>query len=196
MSFRALSLRTLLAVGLATLPGLRAGTPAAAPAPERHCARPVPVPVLKAQPALSSLHFQPLSDHEAKETAVLDGSVALTITHWGCQDLMLTFALESKGMPDFTKNVPAGYREAASQIRRLIALKAKTGFNLEKAAAVLEAEAKKDKGIAYFHPISIPGTKMDKITVQGSSKGKTGNRLVFEFLRVLPRKKHVKAKRK
>ncbi|HEX9082753.1 MAG TPA: hypothetical protein VF768_10765 [Holophagaceae bacterium] len=192
MSLRALSFGTLLALGLASLPGLHAG----APAPERRCARPVPAPVLKAQAGLSGLTFQAVSDHEATEGAILDGTTSLSITHWGCQDLMLTFAVESKTLPDQTRDVPAGYREAASQIRRLISLKANTGFNLEKAAAALEAQAKKAKGLAYVRPVGIPGAPMDHVTVQGYSHGKLGTRLTFEFLRVLPRKKHPKARKK
>lgn len=192
MSLRPLSFRTLMILGLAALPVLRAGAPA--PAPGRTCARPAPAPVLKAQAGLSALAFQAVSDHEATESAVLDGSTTLAITHWGCRDLMLTIGIESKGLPDLTKDVPAGYREAAAQIRRLAALKANTGFNLEKAAAVLEAEAKKAKGLSYIRPVTIPGSPMDRVTVQGYSQGKAGTRLTFEFMRILPRKKHPKKK--
>lgn len=194
MSLRIQSFRFLLALGLAGLPVLQAGPAPQAPAPTRRCARPVPAPVLKAQAGLSALAFQAVSDHEATESAVLDGGTTLSITHWGCQDLMLTFAFESKALPDLTKDVPAGYREAAAQLRRLIALKADTGFNLVKAAEALEAEARKAKGLAYVRPVPIPGSPKDRVTVQGFSKGKTGTRLSFEFMRLLPRKKHPKKK--
>ena len=190
MNARILSFRTLLVLALAALPGLHAGAPAPAPAPERRCARPVPAPVLTPEAGVTNHTFKALSDHEATESALLDGNLSMTITHWGCQDLMLTFAVEGKALPDFTKDVQAGYRDAAGQIRRLAALKARTGFNLEKAAAALEAAAKKPKGLAYIRPIAIPGAPMDRITVQGYSKGTLGTRLTFEFMRILPRKKH------
>ncbi len=190
MNPRALSFRTLLVLALAALPGLHAGTPAPAAAPVRRCARPAPVPVLKPEAGVTHHTFKVLSDHEATERAVLDGGLTLTITHWGCQDLMLTFTVEGKALPDLTKDVQAGYRDAAGQIRRLAALKARTGFNLEKAAAALAAAAKKPKGLAYIRPIVIPGAPKDRITVQGYSKGTLGTRLTFEFMRILPRKKH------
>jgi hypothetical protein len=191
MNVRILSFRTLLVLALAALPGLHAGTPAPAAAPERRCARPVPAPVLTPEAGVASHSFKALSDHEATERAVLDGGLTLTITHWGCQDLMLTFTVEGKSLPDLTRDAQAGYREAAAQIRRLVALKARTGFNLEKAAAALEADAKHPKGLAYIRPVVIPGAPKDRVTVQGYSKGTLGTRLTFEFMRILPRKKHV-----
>lgn len=190
MNLRTLSFRTLLAFGLATLPGLRAGMPPLAAAPELDCARPKPTPVLRPEAGVTAHSFKVLSGHEATESAVLDGSLALTITHWGCQDLMLTFSVASKTLPDLSKDVPAGYRAAAAQIRRLAALKARTGFNLARAAEVLEARAKHPKGLAYIRPIVIPGAPKDRITVQGYSHDAAGTRLTFEFMRILPRKKH------
>jgi hypothetical protein len=194
MRLRALSVRTLLALGLAALPSLQAAPAPKAPAakPGGHCLRPIPRPVLTApQPGVASDTFKKTSAREATETAVLDGGATLTITHWGCRAVMLTFRLEAKGLPDFSKDVAGGYQEAVRQLRRLAALKAQTGFNLEKAAAALEAEAKRTKGLAYIRPAFIPGAGKDQVTVQGAGAvpGKGVNYLAFEFMRPLQKKK-------
>jgi hypothetical protein len=194
MNLRALSVRSLLAFGLIALPVLHAGQAAKAPAPKPgdHCWRPIPKPILTApQAGLVSDTFKKTAAREAMETTVLDGGATLTITHWGCRALMLTFRLEAKGLPDFSKNVPAGYLEATRQLRHLATLKARTGFNLEKAAAALEADVKRTKGLAYIRPVSIPGSGQDKVTVQGAGavQGKGVNYLAFEFMRPLQKKK-------
>lgn len=194
MSLRTLSARSLLAFGLLALPVLQAGQAPKAPAskPGGHCWRPLPKAVLTApQAGLVSDTFKKTAAREAMETAVLDDGTTLTITHWGCRTLMLTFRLETKALPDFSKNVPAGYLEAARQLRRLAALKAHTGFNLEKAAAALEADVKRTKGLVYIRPVAIPGSGQDKVTVQGAgpAQGKAGNYLAFEFMRPLQKKR-------
>ena len=191
MSLRALSFRSLLAFGLIALPALAAGPAPKAPAPKPggDCWRPVPVAVLAPQAGVTAHTFTKTAPREAKETAVLDGDLHLAITHWGCRFIMLTFRLESKALPDLSKNVPAGYLEAARQIRHLAKLKARTGFNLEGAARALEAAAKHPKGLAYSRPVSIPGSRLDKVTVQGGGPSKGGNDLAFEFMRPLPKKK-------
>ena len=191
MRLRALSVRSLLALGLAALPAFGAAPKAPAKAAGA-CGRPVPQAVLKApQAGLVSDTFKKTAEREATETAVLDGGATLTITHWGCRAVMLTFRLEAKGLPDFSKDVAGGYREAARQLRHLATLKARTGFNLEKAAAALEAEAKRAKGLAYIRPAFIPGAGKDQVTVQGAGPvaGKGVNFLAFEFMRPLQKKK-------
>ena len=190
MRLPALSVRSLLALGLAALPAFGAAPKAPAKAAGA-CGRPVPQAVLKApQAGLVSDTFKKTAEREATETDTLDGGATLTITHWGCWAVMLTFRLESKGLPDYGKDVAGGYQEAARQLRRLAALKARTGFNLEKAAAAVEAEAKGGKGLAYIRPAAIPGSGRDQVTVQGAGPaGKNGNFLAFELMRVLPRKK-------
>ncbi len=194
MRLRALPVRTLLALGLAVLPALQAAPAPKTPAPKPgdHCLRPLPKPVLTApQAGVASDAFKKTAAREATETAVLDGGATLTITHWGCRAVMLTFRLEAKGLPDFSKDVAGGYREAARQLRHLATLKARTGFNLEKAAAALEAEAKRAKGLAYIRPAFIPGAGKDQVTVQGAGPvaGKGVNFLAFEFMRPLQKKK-------
>jgi len=194
MRLRALSVRILLALGLAALPSLQAAPPPKAPAPKPggHCLRPIPKPVLTApQAGVGSDTFKKTAAREATETAVLDGGATLTITHWGCRAVMLTFRLEAKGLPDFSKDVAGGYQEAARQLRRLAALKARTGFNLAKAAAALDAEAKRTQGLAYIRPTFIPGAGKDQVTVQGAGAvpGKGINYLAFEFMRPLQKKK-------
>lgn len=191
MRLRDVIIPTFVAFGLAAL---QAAPPAKAPAPKPggHCLRPVPVPVLKApQAGVASDTFKMTGDREASETAVLEDGATLAITHWGCRAVMLTFRLEAKGLPDYSKDVVGGYQEAARQLRRLAGLKARTGFNLEKAAAALEAEAKRTKGLAYIRPAFIPGGGKDQVTVQGAGPvvGKGANFLAFEFMRPLQKKK-------
>ncbi len=195
MRLRALTVFSFLAFGLTVLQASPAGK-APASKPGGQCLRPVPAPVLKApQAGVASDSFKKTAAREAMETAVLDGGATLTITHWGCRAVMLTFRLEAKGLPDYSKDVAGGYQEAARQLRRLAGLKAQTGFNLEKAAAALEAEAKRTKGLAYIRPAFIPGSGKDQVTVQGAGavSGKGVNYLAFEFMRPLQKKKPVHA---
>lgn len=191
MRLRDLTVPSLLAFGLAALQAAPAPK-APSPKPGGHCLRPVPAPILKApQAGVASDTFKKTGDREASETAVLEGGATLAITHWGCRAVMLTFRLEAKGLPDYSKDVTGGYQEAARQLRRLAGLKARTGFNLEKAAAALEAEAKRTKGLAYIRPAFIPGAGKDQVTVQGAGPvaGKGVNFLAFEFMRPLQKKK-------
>lgn len=193
MNLRALSLRTFFVLGLLSLPVLLAGqTPKASAAkPGDHCYRPIPKAILASQAGVVSHTFKHTAAREAMETATLDGGVNLSITHWGCRATMLTITVEAKSLPDLSKDVSGGYLEAARQIRHLAALKARTGFNLERAARALEVAAKRSKGLAYIRPVSIPGSAKDKVTVQGAgpNRAKTANDLTFEFMRPLQKKK-------
>ena len=156
------------------------------------CPRPEPRPIItKGQAGVKAHAFTKAADKdsqktEATETLELESGDSIKITHWGCKFIMVGFECESKARLSMPTGVAAGYLEAVKVLRQLIAVKARVGFDLEKAAKALEAQAK-DPKVSYVKPVPLAKGSRDQITVKGAgpNTAKTAGRVEFEFMRKL-----------
>jgi hypothetical protein len=187
--------RSLLALVLAALAtGLVAQTKPsghgqpAAPSARKPCPRAVPKPVFgSGLPGVSSQTFAKpaktlIGAREAVETAVLASGDSVTVNHWGCRFFILTFDVASKERLSLKAGPVEAYLEAAKVLRQLDALKAKTGFNLEKAAKALEQAAKNPK-VALVVPVSLGGKDTVAVKAAGTGEDKTKGHVQFELMR-------------
>ncbi len=162
---------------------------APAPMAPKPCLRSVPKPIFGGNlPGVTSHAFakpaKALPDaREATETAVLASGDSVTVSHWGCRFFILTFDVASKARLTTPMTFPAqGYLEAAKVIRQLDALKVKTGFDLGKAAKVLEEAAKNPK-VALIAPVPLGGKASVAVKAVGPTADKTMGHVQFELMR-------------
>lgn len=187
--------RSLLAVVLAALGTCLVaqtkpsghGKPAT-PAVRKPCPRAVPKPIFGTSlTGVSSQTFAKpaktqIGAREAVETAVLASGDSVTVNHWGCRFFILTFDVASKERLSMKTGPAEAYLEAAKVLRQLDALKAKTGFNLEKAAKALEQAAKNPK-VALVVPVSLGGKETVAVKATGTAEDKTKGHVQFELMR-------------
>jgi hypothetical protein len=159
-----------------------------APGAAKHCPRSEPKPIFSDKlPGVLSHSFVKSTKNDpnsrtAMETAVLASGDTVTVNHWGCRFFILTFDFASKERAPVKVFPAQGYLEAAQAIRQLIALKVKTGFNLDKAAKALEAAAKNPK-VALIVPVSLGGKDNVAVKEVGLTEDKTKGHVQFEFMR-------------
>lgn len=131
------------------------------------CVRSKPAPVFKGgQPGIRSHRFVPVSDHEAREYAVLNSGELLDIRHGGCEYFVTTFRFKSRLILKSIKSRNNAYMLAATLLRRLQQMKVSSGFNLALAAGALDVVARSNSEIEFGEAFAVEGDGTDFLQAQ------------------------------